>query len=474
MLLDLWSRTFEDFLGRAVIVMIETRDGPMWRSVRTKLSDDFTRRVALLSKRAGNKIYFGGSTRTKDTLAWIPLLASDHRGGIYVTCLPGESPFSEKEMEFLTVVGVIANRMLEQLCNRPKEEVQTARIQEFHGMIGASKAIREVYSHIEIAAGNTATVLIEGESGTGKELVAKAIHQASARAKGPFIPVDCGALPDTLIEAELFGAKKGAYTDAVADRAGLFEVADRGTIFLDEIANTTPAVQAKLLRVLQEREVRRIGETKGRAVDVRLIAATNGNLDALSKEGRFRKDLLYRLKVLHITVPPLRQRREDIPMLAHAFLDRLNTANRTKKTFAQGVTAELITHSFPGNVRELHNAVERAFFLAKGASIKRIPLETESTPTLNTEVQSMFNELVEGRKKFWDDVHYPYKQRDIPRDKVIALVDFGLKSTRGSYKNMASMFNLKGRDYRRFMDFLHRNQCWLDFRPYRQAAADPS
>ena len=220
--------------------------------------------------------------------------------------------------------------------------------------------------------------------------------------------------------------------------------------------------------------MRRIGETKGRTVDVRLIATTHANLDTLSKEGRFRKDLLYRLKVLHITVPPLRQRREDIPMLAHAFLDRLNTANRTKKTFASGVTAELITHSFPGNVRELQNAVERAFFLAKGTSIKRIALDTESTPAVNNEVQSLFNELVEGRKHFWPHVHDRYKQRDIPREKVLALVDFGLKSTRGSYKNMASMFNLKGRDYRRFMDFLHRNRCWLDFRPYRQAAAEPS
>jgi len=331
--------------------------------------------------------------------------------------------------------------------------------------------IREVYSHIEIAAGNTATVLIEGESGTGKELVAKAIHQASARAKGPFIAVDCGTIPETLIEAELFGAKRGAYTDAVADRPGLFEMADRGTIFLDEVANTTPAVQAKLLRVLQEREIRRIGEAKARSVDVRLIAATNANLDTLSKEGRFRKDLLYRLKVLHIIVPPLRQRRDDIPMLAHAFLERLNVANRTKKTFEPGVTAELLTHSFPGNVRELQNAVERAFFLAKGTTITRIALETEGAPTLSNEVQSWFKEIVDGRKNFWSHVHDRYKKRDIPREKVIALVDLGLKSTRGSYKNMASMFNLKGPEYRRFMDFLRRNKCLLDFRPYRQAAA---
>jgi transcriptional regulator with GAF, ATPase, and Fis domain/tetratricopeptide (TPR) repeat protein len=476
-LLDLLLHAFEDFPGRPAIVMLETSKGPIWRAMRIRLTDEIAHKVTALNKKAGGKTYFGSggtSTPPKDTVAWIPLAAGDYRGGIYVTCLLGEPPFSEKEMEFLTVVGVIANRSLDQLGSRQKEEVKTARVQEFHGIIGSSKAIREVYSHIEIAAGNTATVLIEGESGTGKELVAKAIHQTSARAKGPFVAVDCGAIPDTLIEAELFGAKKGAYTDAVADRPGLFEVADRGTIFLDEIANTTPAVQAKLLRVLQEREVRRIGESKARTVDVRLIAATNGNLDALSHEGRFRKDLLYRLKVLHIVVPPLRDRRDDISMLAHAFLDKLNAANRINKTFAPGVIGGLLTHSFPGNVRELQNAVERAFFLAKGTKINRITFETETSAALNNEVQSWFKEIAEGRKNFWSHIHDRYKQRDIPREKVIALVDLGLRSTRGSYKGMASKLNLKGAEYRRFMDFLRRNRCLLDFRPYRRAAADLS
>src|SRR5437667_7221220 len=196
-------------------------------------------------------------------------------------------------------------------------------------MVGASKANIEDYSQIQIAARNTATVLIEGESGTGKELVAKAIHAAGTRAKEPFVAVDCGAIPESLIEAELFGAKKGSYTGAVADRPGLFEAAHLGTIFLDEISNTTPALQAKLLRVIQEREVRRIGETKGRAIDVRLMVASNQNLEALANDGQFRKDLFYRLKVLHIKVPPLRSRRDDIPMLAHAFLRKLNTSNQT-------------------------------------------------------------------------------------------------------------------------------------------------
>src|SRR5207253_624854 len=156
--------------------------------------------------------------------------------------------------------------------------------------------IKEVYSHIQMAAGNAATVLIEGESGTGKELVAKAIHAAGPRAKEPFIAVDCGAIPEGLIEAELFGAKRGSYTGALTDRAGLFEAAHRGTIFLDEISNTTPALQGKLLRVLQEREIRRIGETKDRPIDVRIIVASNRKLEQVVAEVQFRKDLLYRLK----------------------------------------------------------------------------------------------------------------------------------------------------------------------------------
>jgi transcriptional regulator with PAS, ATPase and Fis domain len=340
-------------------------------------------------------------------------------------------------------------------------------------MIGASKAIREVYSLTQIAANNTATVLIEGESGTGKELVARAIHAAGPRAKEAFIAVDCGAIPEGLIEAELFGAKRGSYTGALADRAGLFEAANRGTIFLDEISNTPPALQAKLLRVIQEREIRRIGETKGRPIDVRLIVASNMNLEQLVAQGRFRKDLLYRLKVLYIKVPPLRVRREDIPMLAHAFLQKLNAANKTKKYCAPGVINQLAAQSFPGNVRELQNAIERAFFSSKGTVISAIPVENQTaTAVQHDEIESWFNDLSEGRKNFWSEVHSRYKSRDISREKVVALLDLGLRSSGGSYKVLASKFHLKRHEYRRFMDFLRRNNCLLDFRPYRRAAAE--
>lgn len=351
------------------------------------------------------------------------------------------------------------------------KQKSTVSISEYHGLVGSSKAMRVLYSQIDIAAKNSATVLVEGESGTGKELVARAIHKCSSRTAGPFIAVDCGAIPETLIESELFGSKRGSYTGAVADRPGLFEAANKGTIFLDEISNTSPSLQVKLLRVLQEREVRRIGETKGRPIDVRLIAATNCNLESLVQENRFRTDLLYRLKVLHLKIPPLRHRREDIPSLAQTFLSRLISANNMKKHFAPNVLDQLSRLSFPGNVRELQNIVERAFFLAASALITELPVEEPAMPQIpqdNEEVSMWFHDLIEGRKDFWW-IYEKYKRRDISREKILGLVDLGLRSTGGSYKNLALRFRLREAEYRRFMDFLRRNRCLLDFRPYRRA-----
>lgn len=468
------TKTLEETLSRPAIVMLKSSDVVTTKAIRTKISDELIQRVQSIAQKAREHIYFGNPDKvpTKDTVAWIPLHSENTEGGVYVSCRSRQSPLSEREMEFLTILGTIANASLRRMEKQELETERTMAITEFHGIIGSSKAIRQVYAQIEIAATNAATVLIEGESGTGKELVARAIHETSHRSKNPFIAVDCGAIPETLIEAELFGTKKGAYTGAVADRPGLFEAADHGTIFLDEISNTSPALQAKLLRVLQERQVRRIGEIKDRTIDIRLIVASNANLDQLAREGHFRKDLLYRLNVLHIKVPALRNRRDDIPMLAQAFINRLNISNKTKKHLAHGVLDQICTHTFPGNVRELQNALERAFFSARGSVITEILIEgrVPETPTTD-EVAIWFKELAAGRKDFWSAVHSRYKKRDISREKVIALVDLGLRSTRGSYKTMASMFNLKANEYRRFMDFLRRNDCLLDFRPYRKVTA---
>jgi transcriptional regulator with PAS, ATPase and Fis domain len=284
--------------------------------------------------------------------------------------------------------------------------------------------------------------------------------------------VDCGAIPETLIESELFGSRRGSFTGAIADRSGMFEAANGGTIFLDEISNTSSGLQAKLLRVIQEREVRRIGETKGRSIDVRLIAATNTNLDMLVQQRQFRQDLLFRLKVLHIRIPSLRERITDVPQLAETFVAKLNASHGQKKHVTTAFLDHLGTLNYPGNVRELQNLVERAYFSAKGSTINTVPTDHKSSAAPHTstsdDVHSWFRELTAGRQDFWSTVHDRYKRRDIPREKVVALVDMGLRSSRGNYKSMASLFQVKEDEYRRFMDFLRRSQCLLDFRPYRK------
>ena len=469
------ATAINDTISRAAILTLKYSGGYIEKTIRTKPLEELVNRARKCIGKTNDRIYVGSNQSIpQKPIAWIPLVSAAFEGGIYVLCGAHERSFTEKEIEFLTIVGTIGNSALSALENRKHDEIRQ-NVSDFHNIIGTSKAIKELQTQIQVAAANAATVLIEGESGTGKELVAQAIHAEGSRSKEPFIPVDCGAIPESLIEAELFGAKKGSYTGANADRPGLFEAAHRGTIFLDEISNTTPALQAKLLRVIQEREVRRIGETKGRPVDVRLVVATNQSLDGLAADGHFRKDLLYRLKVLHIKVPPLRNHPADIPMLAHAFLKKLNAVNKMKKYFAPGILDRLSMYNFPGNVRELQNAIERAFFSTKVSVISEIPLEARShSSTVADDVQSWFNDLSQGRKDFWSAVHNRYKRRDISREKVVALVDFGLRSTRGNYKRIAAMFRLKGSDYRRFMDFLRRNDCLLDFRPYRKLTDDPS
>jgi len=238
------------------------------------------------------------------------------------------------------------------------------------GMIAASEAMARVFKLISKVAEVRSTVLIMGESGTGKELVARAIHNASARAKGPFVAVNCGAIPETLLESELYGHKRGAFTDAHADKPGLFSEADGGTLLLDEIGELPMSLQVKLLRTLQEGTIRRLGDTKDEKVDVRVIAATLRDLEEDTRVGRFREDLYYRLNVLPIRIPPLRERREDIPLLVTHFVERVNARLGTA---IEGATPEaekmLLAYEWPGNVRELENVVERAVVLTEGTWI---------------------------------------------------------------------------------------------------------
>jgi len=269
-------------------------------------------------------------------------------------------------------------RLLERLAeiNQQKRENQALRRQltgsgRFGRIIGHSAAMRALYQVLEQAAPTPASMLLLGESGTGKELVAQTIHQLSPRAAAPFVALNCAAIPDTLLESEIFGHEKGAFTGATDRRLGCFELADRGTLFLDEIAEMTPATQVKLLRVLQERKFRRLGGRTEQAVDVRVIAATNIDPAAAIRDGRLREDLYYRLNVFSIKLPRLRDRKDDLPLLIQAFVDEFNTRDhRTVKTVAPAAMRLLEQYDWPGNVRELRNVIERAIILARGDVIE--------------------------------------------------------------------------------------------------------
>jgi DNA-binding NtrC family response regulator len=261
----------------------------------------------------------------------------------------------------------------------------------FGRMIGSSPQVRKVYHVIEQAAPTSANVLIWGESGTGKELVAQTIHQLSPRAGQPFVPINCAAIPETLLESEIFGHEKGAFTGAHDRRQGCFELADRGTLFLDEIAEMTPATQVKLLRVLQERTFRRLGGRGEMTVDVRVIAATNVNPAEAVKNGKLREDLYYRLNVFAIQIPPLRDRKDDLPLLIQSFLNEFNERNNKKVAAVDPAAIRMLEQfNWPGNVRELRNVMERAVILSSGEFIESKhlpPLVTDSPdvvkPTLS-------------------------------------------------------------------------------------------
>ena len=239
---------------------------------------------------------------------------------------------------------------------------------KFAGILGASPTMQELYSLIERVAPSNSTVLIQGENGTGKELVARAIHQRSERSGHRFVVTNCSAFNDNLLDSELFGHKRGAFTGAVADKAGLFEIADLGTFFLDEIGDMSPTLQVKVLRVLQEGTFNRVGDTETRKVDVRIIAATNRDLTAMVAEGLFREDLFYRINVINVALPALRDRRGDVPLLVDAFLTRQAKAGRAKQLSAECLQ-RMREYPWPGNVRELENEIERLVVLAADAPV---------------------------------------------------------------------------------------------------------
>jgi len=286
----------------------------------------------------------------------------------------GAYDFLEKPLDtdriLLTLRNALQHVVLVSENVRLKQEVHAQ-----YEIVGSSKAIRQVIERLEKVAPTPARVLITGQNGTGKELVARAIHALSPRAAGPFVEVNCAAIPSELIESELFGHVKGSFTGAFADRAGKFELADGGTLFLDEIGDMSLSAQAKVLRALQEGVISRVGSGKTRTVDVRVIAATNKHLEQEIRNGRFREDLLYRVNVVPIEVPPLRERRGDIPQLVAHFAAELARSGLPPKEIEPAAVQRLTAHDWPGNIRELKNGVERLMILAAGATVTEADVE---------------------------------------------------------------------------------------------------
>lgn len=288
------------------------------------------------------------------------------------------------------VVGAVESfRDVEEMEQLRKE---LSRRYSFQDIIGKSPPMQKLFALLPRVAESSSSVVIEGETGTGKEMVARAIHNLSPRRDHPFIPINCGALPDTLLESELFGHKAGAFTDARKDKPGRFQLADGGTIFLDEIADISPAMQVRLLRVLQEGEVEPLGAVKAVPVDVRVIVATNRPLETLVKQGKFRDDLYYRIRVIHITLPPLRQRKEDIPLLIKGLIVKYNQLQRKSITgVSKDALAHLMLHHYPGNVRELENIIEQAFVLRSSGEIQLedLPPELREEPNQSARGSSL-------------------------------------------------------------------------------------
>jgi DNA-binding NtrC family response regulator len=340
-----------------------------------------------------------------------------------------QKPFKHEEL-LLTIARALEHKNLQKENVRLRDELK--RKFSFANIIGKSKVMENVFDLIKAAAPTRSTILVEGESGTGKELAARAIHQNSNRSGFPFIVVNSGSLPPDLLESHLFGHVKGAFTGAVSEKQGLFEAADKGTIFFDEISSIGMETQAKLLRVMQDREFMRLGGTKTIKVDVRIIAATNSDLEELIRQKAFRKDLFYRLNVIKIELPPLRERKEDIPLLVKHFLDLYAKENGKEiDRVSEDVLEILERNAWPGNVRELENLIERAVVFAKSKIITR-----ENLPEI----------FLSPRKKGADVSSAEDEAKNL-RDQTLAfqkrLIETTLRKAKGVQKNAAQMLDVK-------------------------------
>jgi Nif-specific regulatory protein len=372
--------------------------------------------VAVFSNDVMQDVEFSGvsslATHHIQSLLAVPLMASGRTPGvIYLDTPDPAARFDEDHLQLMRAVAAMAGAAIENIRRVSRLESENRRLQAEiaieHDMVGNSPAMREVYKFIAKAAPTNSTVLILGESGTGKELAARAIHSNSARANHPFVAINCAALTETLLESELFGHEKGAFTGAVATKKGKLEAAQGGSVFLDEIGEMPVTLQAKLLRVLQQHEFERVGGTRPIKADIRLIAATNRNLEQAIKDGGFREDLYYRLNVIRLNMPPLRDRREDITPLAMYFAEKYaRQCNRPINGISPQARACLMKYDWPGNVREFENAIERAVVLGSSdvIQVEDLPeavIETSPSPESKGEgeVRNFYEAVKEAKKQ---------------------------------------------------------------------------
>ena len=350
----------------------------------------------------------------------------------------GASDFVTKPFQFDHLLHILAST-LEQKRLKSENAYLRSQLQERYGfqdIIGQSPPMLDLFKVLETVSNTTSTILLTGETGTGKELVARAIHHNSSRAQERFVPLNCGAIPETLLEAELFGHVKGAFTGAIANRPGRLKQADRGTLFLDEIGTMSTNLQSKLLRVLQEREFERVGDSQSTKVDVRFIAATNSDLAEMIKLGRFREDLFYRLNVIPIHLPPLRDRREDVPLLVRRFINKLGQEQepaRANIRISQEAMRRIMAFDWPGNIRQLENTIERVLVLTPGQSqidISDLPLELQETNRVTTS----------------SSVSLPESGIDLQnylRNLERSLICLALERTGGNQNKAAELLNIK-------------------------------
>jgi len=350
----------------------------------------------------------------------------------------------------------------------------------YRTLIGDSSSMQDLAIEIDRVAHSDAKVLITGENGVGKELVAAAVHAKSARAGRPMVAVNCAGIPESLLESELFGHVKGSFTGAYRDKPGKIELADRGTIFLDEIGEMPLRMQGLLLRFLETGEIQKVGSNQATAtVNVRVIAATNRDLLDLIGQGQFREDLFYRLNVYRIHVLPLRERRDDIPMLVEHFLENLSRqTGQPPPRLAQDALEVLKRYSWPGNVRELENVIERLMVRGAGDTLTLADLPQEiraqrgvalrpKRERRKTIADDLYRRLTEERESFWTAVYPLYMQREITRTHVREVVRKGLEEARGNYRIVSRIFNMEPNDYKRFLSFLRKHDCQLPFKDYR-------